>query len=472
METNKDLNLLLRGRSPLIAIESNDENSVLELLKTSALAAIAVEYRPLFRWTVTDGLQRLDIDLAPQAINSEPEDVLGHIRAVTQPGVYVLLDFHPFLENPVNTRLLKDICLGFDRCEKHVLLVGHSVSIPAELTAFATRYSISLPDEAARESLVRAIAKEWSERNPGQKVRSDTKALQLLISNLAGLPTEDVRRLARNAIYDDGTIATSDLPELMKSKYELLNQNTAVSYEYETAHFNDIGGMRKLKAWLAQRKAAFSGAPLPANLDPPKGVLLIGVQGCGKSLAAKATAGAFGLPLLRLDFGAIYNKYHGESEKNLREALALASAMAPCVLWIDELEKGIAGGNDDSGTSRRILGAFLTWMSERQAGVFVVATANDISALPPELVRKGRFDEIFFVDLPRRAVRRDIFALQLKSRGLNPADFDLDELARSARGFSGAEIEQVIVSALYSAHASGESLTTQNMAKEAKSTRP
>lgn len=472
MDKYRDLRLLLGGRSPLIVIESQDEKRVLQLLKNLVVGSAAATYRPLFRWTITDGLQRVDIDLAPQSHNADPAEVLGHIRATRQDGFYVLLDFHPYLEDPVNVRRLKDVCLDFEQCHRYVILLGHAVKIPPELESFAATFELELPDEGERARIVNDVAEEWSARNAGQRVRSDKQALSMLIRNLAGMPAEDTRRLARNAIYDDGAIRDDDLPKVMQAKYELLNQNGALSFEYETATFGKVGGMRRLKQWLAQRASVFRGDKDAPPLDPPRGILLTGVQGCGKSLAAKATAAAFGVPLLRLDIATIYNKYHGETERNLRESLTTADAMAPCVLWIDELEKGIASGRDETGTSKRVLGSFLTWMAERASRVFIVATANDISALPPELVRKGRFDEIFFVDLPNDDVRRDIFSLQLKDRELRPADFDLALLAARSDGFSGAEIEQLIVSGLYRAHASGNPLNTKILVQEIAATRP
>ncbi|MEO0997530.1 MAG: AAA family ATPase, partial [Pseudomonadota bacterium] len=434
MDTQKDLALLLGGRAPLIVVETSDEKRTIDLLKASALASAVGEYRPLFRWTVTDGLQRLDIELEPQPHNSEPRDVLGHIRSTRMAGTYVLLDFHPYLEDPVHVRLLKDICLAFDECQRYVVLVGHALAIPDELAPFSARFDLSLPDVAEREAIVRRVADEWVTRNPGRKVRGDREALTLLVDNLAGLSSQDTERLAHNAIFDDGAISREDLPSVMQAKYALLNRDGGLSYEYDTADFSQLAGLSRLKAWLEQRRGAFVGDEAMRHLDPPKGVLLTGVQGCGKSLAAKATAGAFGVPLLRLDMGALYNKFYGESEKNVREALATASVMAPCVLWIDEIEKALATGMDQSGTSRRILGTLLTWMAERRSRVFLVATANDITALPPELVRKGRFDEIFFVDLPDESVRAEIFDVHLRARDIDGAAVDSAGLARASGG--------------------------------------
>ena len=445
---------------------------MLELLQSITIARASDSYAPLFRWTITDGLQRIDISLEPQAINAQPTDVLKHIRAVSKPGIYVLLDFHPFLEDPVHIRLLKDICMRAQEINRQIVLISHTVKIPQELESYCARFDMALPSETDRTMIVKKAAKEYSQDNPGARVQVDPKAHELLIQNLAGLPWADTERLARNAIYVDGAITRSDLPDVMQAKYELLNRGGALQFEHDTARFNDVGGLTRLKSWLQQRRPAFRGDGGAAHLDVPKGILLLGVQGCGKSLAAKATAGIFGVPLLRLDFGAIYDKYHGETERKLRESLKTADVMSPCVLWIDEIEKGIAGRGGETGTTQRVLGSFLTWMAERRSKVFVVATANDISTLPPELVRKGRFDEIFFVDLPNDSVRVSILAIHLTNRKQSLKNFDLKRLSTATDGFSGAEIEQAIVSSLYAAHAQNEPLATNHILAEIKQTRP
>ncbi|QKQ28026.1 AAA family ATPase [Candidatus Reidiella endopervernicosa] len=245
-----------------------------------------------------------------------------------------------------------------------------------------------------------------------------------------------------------------------------------LSYEFDTARFGEVGGLRKLKSWLEPRRAIFHSEVDDKRLDPPKGVLLLGVQGGGKSLAAKAVAGSWNVPLLRLDFAAIHDTFHGETERKMRESLKMAEAMAPCVLWIDEIEKGISTQDHDGGTSKRVLGSLLTWMAEKQSSVFIVATANEIDQLPPELVRKGRFDEIFFVDLPSAEVRRDIFEIHLKKREIEAERFDTGMLAAQSEGFSGAEIEQAIVSALYATHANQSELGTGDILEELIQTRP
>jgi SpoVK/Ycf46/Vps4 family AAA+-type ATPase len=471
MDQRHDLELILRSGTPVVVLETEDEARILEML-LAMLRSADGDYVPLFRWSVTDGLQRQDIALEAQKVNSEPTDVLRHIRAVEKPGVYVLLDFHPFLDDPVHVRLLKDICIQQPGIRRQLVMISHKIDLPMELEPYAARVEMALPNDKERMSIIQGIADQWSRDNAGAKVQADQKAYQLLVRNLAGLTWRDTERLARNAICMDGAITRSDLPEVMKAKYELLNKGGVLQFEYDTAKFGDVGGLSRLKHWLGQRRAAFRGDADARHLDPPKGLLLIGVQGCGKSLAAKATAGAFGVPLLRLDLGAVYDKYHGETERKLRESLRTADVMAPCVLWLDEIEKGIAGRGGETGTTQRVLGTLLTWMAEKKSLVFVVATANEVSALPPELVRKGRFDEIFFVDLPNAGIRQAILSIHLGSRRNDPAAFDLPSLAAASDGFSGAEIEQAIVSALYAAHARKQPLTTALIAEELQQTRP
>jgi len=445
---------------------------MLEMLQSITISGAALNYQPLFRWTVTDGLQRIDIALEPQPLNSEPTEVLKHIRAVSKPGIYVLLDFHPFLENPMHIRLLKDICIRYREIPRQIVLISHTVKLPDELESFSARFEMALPSEDERRKIIQGVADEWARENPGSRVQADSKAYELLVRNLAGLTYSDTTQLARNAIYVDGAITKSDLPGVMQAKYELLNRGGALQFEYETARFSDVGGLTRLKQWLTQRRAVFRGDASAAHLDSPKGILLLGIQGCGKSLAAKATAGIFGVPLLRLDFGAIYDKYHGETERKLRESLSTADVMSPCVLWIDEIEKGIAGRGGETGTTQRVLGTFLTWLAEKKSHVFVVATANDITALPPELVRKGRFDEIFFVDLPDENIRASIVAIHLTSREQELRNFDIEALSTATQGFSGAEIEQAVVSAFYAAHSRKESLATQHILEEIEQTKP
>ena len=471
MNNRHDLEVVLKAGPPIVVIETTDESRILSVLVDIASSTAARGYRPLFRWSITDGLQRLDLDLEPQRHNADPADVLGHIRAIDGPGVYALLDFHPFLTDPVNVRMLKDIAITAAEKGISLLLISHEIDLPPELKGFEARFELRTPTPEQTREAIEKLIEEYRAENPESAVRIDPRALDLLVKNLKGLTLADTKRLARNAIHQDGAITDDDIPAIMQAKYQLLSQDGILSFEYETAAFAEVAGFHSLKVWLNRRKAAFAGEK-PPTLDPPRGVLLVGVQGCGKSLAAKAAAGLFGVPLLRLDFGALYNKYHGETEKNLRSSLQTADIMSPCVLWIDEIEKGIATGQDESGTSRRVLGTFLTWMAERRSEVFLVATSNDITELPPEFVRKGRFDEIFFVDLPQPVVRADILSIHMRARNIDPTHFDLPRLVSATDGFSGAEIEQGVVSALYSAHATGKTLQEEHLLAEFGRTRP
>lgn len=444
-----DLGLVLDSKVKLIVIESWDEQRVLETLTTLAVK----RGLGLFTWAVTEGLQRLGFggDPVGDGASTDAEAALRLIKADPQPNLYVMCDLHPFFDdNPKLVRLLKEVAMAEAIHKPTLVLVSHAMKLPAEVQRYSARFSLALPSEDELLAIVREEAARWSERNRGARVRTDNRTLQQVVKNLRGLSHGEARSLARNVICDDGAITQEDLPELNKTKFQLLDLEGVLSFEYDTARFADVGGLGNLKRWLGERQSAFMEAK-PANM--PKGMLLVGVQGGGKSLAAKAVAGLWGLPLLRLDFACLYNKFFGETERNLRDALKLAEQMAPCVLWMDELEKGLASGDQDGGVSQRVLGTLLTWMSERKAPVFMVATANAIHRLPPELVRKGRFDELFFVDLPGAEVRAEIFRIHLSRRDIDPAQFDLPVLAASSDGFSGAEIEQAVVGMLYAAQA-------------------
>src|ERR1700732_1502278 len=434
-DPRRELQTLLASRLALIVVESREESRVLTLVREVSLKVRQGRGWGVFQWTVTEGLQRVDIDLGgPQRTLADPEQLLKHLRATPMPGIYVLLDFHPYLKDPVNVRLLKDIAQSYDRVARTVLLMSYEVTLPEELEHLAARLHLALPTINERLMIVTRVAKEWTAANPDKPLHLDSDVLAKLVDNLNGLTASDAERLVRHAIFDHGTLTLSDLAGVMSAKYELLNRRGALSYEPATAKFTDVGGMQNLRHWLANRKPAFDGSA--PELDPPKGVLLLGVQGCGKSLAARAAAGIFGVPLVRLDFGALYTKWQGEAEKNLRESLQAAEGLAPCVLWVDEIEKALAEGDGDNGVSRRVLGPFLTWLAEQRSRIFVVATANDISALPPELIRKGRFDEIFFVDLPNSATRAEILRIHAARRGIALDAAALARLAQACEGFS------------------------------------
>lgn len=459
-----ELEVLLASRVPILVIETHEERRVLALLVQCAVRL----RQALFRWTVTEGLARIDLDLEPARRAVEPAAVLGEIRASEREAIYALVDFHPYLSEPLHLRQLKDIALAM-QARRTLVLLAHELQLPAELARYSARFELTLPGREEIERAVRAEARAWAEANGAGSVAADRDSLARVVDNLLGLPAEDVRRLARAAVADDGALSAADLPAIQKEKFRLLSAGGVLGFEHDTTRLAEVGGFARMKRWLDLRRAAFTDA---GGGDRPKGILLLGVQGCGKSMAAKAVAGAWGVPLLRLDFGALYNKFYGESERNMRESLRTAASMAPCVLWIDEIEKGIASDSSDGGTSRRVFGTFLTWLAENRAAVFVVATANSIEALPPELVRKGRFDEIFFVDLPDEAERETIVRIHLARRGLDPRAIDVAALAHACAGFSGAELEQVVVSGIYAARAQNTEAGTAHLLFEASQTRP
>jgi hypothetical protein len=463
----RDLAAIVRSRTPLIAVESNEEPQVVSLVRQIGHDL----QRKAFRWTVTEGMQAFDPNDQPQQSVLKSQEVLNYIKSSSHSCLFALLDFRRYLEDDVHVRFLKDIALSYGKHYTTVMLVGTVLQVPEELRPFTAYFRLPLPTPDELRGIVYDVAAEWGAEHGRREVQTTNKAIDLLVRNLAGLTATDARRLAVKAINDNGAITESDIPDVMRAKYELLGRDSPLSFEHETAQFVEVGGMARLRHWLDVRKSFFREDP-PENLDPPRGLLLLGVQGCGKSLAAKAAAGIFGVSLLRLDFGVLYSKYYGETERNLRKALDTAEVMAPCVLWLDEIEKGLAVADDDDGLSRRVLGTLLTWMSERKKPVFLVATANDIMRLPPEIVRKGRFDEIFFVDLPSAANRREILAIHLRKRCLDPAKFELDGLTTATDGFSGSEIEQAIVSAMYTAHAQARELSQADLLAEIQQTRP
>ncbi|MFT5118607.1 MAG: SpoVK/Ycf46/Vps4 family AAA+-type ATPase, partial [Kiritimatiellia bacterium] len=450
MEELHDIELMLKKGISLIAIESYEEPRVLELCTRLAIKS----YRNLYRWSSSDGLVNGATTGVgdSEATLQKPEELLASIRQKNEPGIYVLCDFHAYFDEPKVVRALKDIALyGGDHIT--LVLVSHEVILPPEIHRYSTRFQLNFPSESQIRKIVLDEVREWQKKNSGHRVKVDAKTLLLLISNLRGLTASDVKRLARGAIYNDGAISISDISAVNQSKFELMNMSNILSFEYDTAQFGQVGGLHGLKNWLADRKDAFIQPQ--DNVDKPKGIMLLGVQGGGKSLAAKAIAGLWNVPLLRLDMGALYNKYHGETERNLRDTLQLADNVSPCVLWMDEIEKSL-GQSDNEGISLRVLGTLLTWMAERDSAVFIVATSNDVSRLPPELLRKGRLDEIFFVDLPNQKDRQRIADIHSKRRELTLSVSDTDAIADATEGFTGAEIEQAIVAALYTAKAKKE----------------
>lgn len=466
MNDLKDLELIIKSGISIIFIESSDEPGIEAISKR-----LGSRFgKTVSKWTITTGLVALDQASSPRYKEQKLASVLANIAKMTQPGIILCLDAHPWMEDPLTVRLLREIAQD-DTTDHTLILVGLDFDIPKELKTIAARFEFTLPTNEQLHTLIKKESLKWGEKNH-RSVKASKDVIEALTRNLLGLTLTDARRLVKNAIYDDGVLTEDDIPKIIKEKYKLLDTDGVLSFELDTGKFNDVAGLSNLKQWLKRRKKIFLSSEAPKGLDPSKGVLLLGVQGGGKSLAAKSVAGSWGIPLLRLDFGALYNKFYGETERNLRESLKSAEAMAPCVLWIDEIEKGISTDSNDGGPSKRVLGTLLTWMAERKSKVFLVATANDIEALPPELLRKGRFDEIFFIDLPSEEVRIEIFRIHLRKRDIDPETIDLEALGKASIKFSGAEIEQAVVASLYTSHAQDEELTVEHLLDEIKTTRP
>lgn len=464
-----DLFHLIKSRVPVITIETRDEKEAV-LLIVSLADSIK---KPIYGWNLVKGFSLLDRQGNIEGANQlQPTEVLTTIHEKYKSALFVLMDFHPYLQDNRNVRLLKEIALNSERMGYTIFFISTQIDLPDEIKHFSAKFELAFPTEDKIKSYLSQLIEKWILENPKKNVQVDESVINVFVKNLHGLTFPEIKRITYNALRDHA-LAKDDIPEINKAKYQLLNKDNVLYYEHDTSSFADVGGLQNLKEWLEKRKKLFIGDIKNTGLDIPKGVLLLGVQGSGKSLAAKAIAGTWGIPLLRLDFGTLYNKYYGETERKIREALKMADMMAPCVLWIDEIEKGLASSDaGDSGTSKRVLGTFLTWMAERKTLVFLVATANDIQNLPPELMRKGRMDEIFFVDLPDEGVRKEILMIHLKKRELNPDNFDLNKIAQACEGFSGSEIEQVIVSGFYSVAGGYMHLTTEILLDEIKKTRP
>lgn len=463
MSDRGDLALMIDSRVPIILIESHDERRVLALLAEIALR----QGLAMIEWSRVRGIERGALERGPIPDTpraGEPDDALLEIARTPGPALWALCDLPPHLPNdPYRVRLLKEIALDYERLHNTLVLVGHRIELPAELSRLTARFTMRLPDRAELMAIVREQAEQWARSNQGARVRTDRRTLDRLCNSLRGVSEADARMLIRHAVVRDGAITESDLPEINRLKFELLDAEGVLHFEYDVPDMSQLAGLENLQDWLGQRRAMLTGRDQGSDLDRPRGLLLLGVQGSGKSLAARCIAGELSLPLLRLDFGNLFNKYIGETERNLRESLAQAERMSPCVLWMDEIEKGLDTSGSDNATARRVLGTLLTWLAENDRPVFVVATANDVRALPPELMRKGRLDEIFFVDLPGLQARRDILELHLHRRDCPVDQIDLGQLAVCSDGFTGAELEQAVVAARYQVLEEGGPVTTETL---------
>jgi hypothetical protein len=488
------LKILINSSTPIVVMETVEEVRALSLVHT-ACSDLSLA---LFEWTIADGLVRSGSGAAvpqPRATimgnaagsstagastamynTADPVQALSNLETMTIEAVFVFKDFHRHMDNPVVVRRLRDVGQKFSANRRTLVLTAPAIEMPPELVSLVEFLDLPLPDcdrlrEIIRESYTRMAGSHTL------KLQLDSNGVDAMAANLRGLTEEAAERAISQTVVGRQALSPECVTDVLDAKKALLQRSEMLEFVDATDNMSSVGGLENMKRWLEQRRGAWDDGALKFGLEPPKGVIILGVQGCGKSLCARAVAGEWKLPLVKFDTAAVYDKFIGETEKRIQKVFRVAEGLAPCVLWIDELEKVFAGSGPDSasadaGVSSRLLASFLSWMQDRKPAVFVAATCNNITVLPPELIRKGRFDELFFVDLPSAAERKQIFGIQLTKRKRNPPDFDLDRVAEAAKGFSGAELESAVQTALYAAFARRQELSTEDLLTALSSTVP
>ncbi|MCI0537838.1 MAG: AAA family ATPase [Verrucomicrobiales bacterium] len=477
MQLRTEIETLVRARYPILYIVSSEEVRVQEMIEE----IMAHRQKKVFEWSCTTGVVAAGTSIqSTKPRNSPTKDPMAALDQVidqVEPAVFLFKDFHPFLTkgNPMVIRKLKEIAQHLKNSHKTIILVSPVVEIPIELDKEITLLNFPLP---AREELGRLLEKIIAELRQFSQVRIQLNppARDRLLQAALGLTLGEAENVFAKIIVRDEQLSGDDVHEIFAEKQQIIRKSGLLEYYATEESFASIGGLAVLKEWLQKRAVAFSREARDFGLPAPKGMLLLGVQGCGKSLCAKAVASLWQFPLLRFDMGRMFAGLVGSSEENVRRAIAVAESVAPAILWVDEIDKAFSGarvsGASDGGTTARVLSTFLTWLSEKTAPVFVVATANDVSQLPPELLRKGRLDEMFFVDLPLAEERQQIFQIHLAKRGRDPEHFDLITLGEATLNFSGAEIEEAIISALYDAFSERTELTTKHILNALRQTVP
>jgi hypothetical protein len=462
-----ELTLLVLSRYPLVVIEGAEESRVSDLVEQVALDLGL----PLLEWSSSQGLVRRGIGPIPDT--RDPDRALRHLLEHPEERLVHLRDLHPYFDRAEVVRHLREAEQRAAPTRSALILSGASITLPAELVPLAASLRVSLPGPRELDRLLRGTVREL-EAQRRTAIALDDDGRRALVEAMRGLHLDEARRALYRVALADGRLDSGDAEGLREDRRRRLQLGSQLEWIEPVSGLDALGGAPHFKRWVGRRKDAFSEAARRFGVEEPRGLLLVGIPGTGKSLACRALAGEWELPLLRLDPGRLYDKFVGESEANLRRALASAEAMAPSVLWLDEIEKALAsgGGVADDGLSQRMLGTFLTWLQERPAPVFVLATANDVSRLPMELLRRGRFDEVFFVDLPSAEERARILAIHLERRGREPGQFPLEELAEACEGFTGAELEGVVVAALYHAFSERKPLAPAHLRHEIDATRP
>jgi AAA+ superfamily predicted ATPase len=462
---------LITGGYCCISVVTYEEQYALEMVRQVALSL----NRDVWIWSVAGGVK--DGLLAESLFIADTESPAAGLRNFTnakEGSICVTLDLAEYLKGGVALRILRDIIELFKKNGSTLVMIDSNDNLPVVVGSYARPFEISFPDKDELKEIIRKTLQRFHRKKPIE-VGISQRGLDTIVRNLSGLTRRQAERIIVDTVAEDRRFDDNDINVVISSKRRIVQHGGLLEYIQTPLDLSEIGGMRHLKKWLDERKDAFTSNAEDFGLKSPKGVLMLGVQGAGKSLCAKAVATAWHQPLLRMDPGALFASYIGESERNLRDALRQTEAMSPVILWIDEIEKGFASAasqSTDGGLSKRMFGTLLTWMQEHEDPVFVIATANDIEALPPELLRKGRFDEIFFVDLPTEPVRKEIFAIHLKKRKRDPEQFDLEALARTSEGYSGSEIEQAVISALHAAYADKTELDTNRILSALRTSPP
>jgi ATP-dependent 26S proteasome regulatory subunit len=451
-----EIETLIRARYPILYITTWEETRVQNII----IEIAAKRQKKAYEWTYSSGIIPAGSSIQPQknrnAPTKDPLVALDQVIEQVEPAIFLFKDFHPFLtkNNFAVVRKLKDIALHLKNSYKTILLIGPVLEIPPELDKEITVVSFPLPAKEDLGALLDRIVSELADHRQ-VTIDLDPPGRERLLQAALGLTLGEAENVLAKIIVSSQRLSADAVNAVFSEKQQIVRKSGLLEYYDSEIDFDSIGGLDVLKDWLRKRVAAFTPEARSFGLPPPKGILLLGVQGCGKSLCAKAVAHVWQLPLLRFDMGRMFGSLVGSSEENVRRAISVAESVAPAVLWVDEIDKAFAGSQSsavtDGGTTARVFGTFLTWLSEKTAPVFVVATANDVTQLPPELMRKGRLDEIFYVDLPSPEERQEVFRIHLSKRGRDPRTFDLETLTIASQGFSGAEIEEAIISALYDA---------------------
>ncbi|MBA3920925.1 MAG: AAA family ATPase [Nostocaceae cyanobacterium] len=465
----EELDILIQAQYPLIYLVTSEEERAEQTVAT--IAQLARPQRRIYLWTVTHGIVEYGQPRNVTQHNTvSPEAALEWIIRQKEPSIFVLKDLHPFIDAPATTRSLRDAIAGFKGLQKTIILMSPVQQVPIELEKEVVVLDYPMPDMGE----LNLVLSRHIDQNRGRRLT--TEAREKLLRAALGLTKDEAEKVYRKAQVTTGKLTETEVDIVLSEKKQLIRRNGILEYIEEDETIDAIGGLEELKKWLTQRSNAFTEKAREYGLPQPKGMLILGVPGCGKSLIAKTTSRLWGLPLLRLDMGRVYDgSMVGRSEANLRNALKTAESISPVILFIDELDKSFAGsgsGDSDGGTSNRIFGSFLTWMQEKKSPVFVMATANRVERLPGEFLRKGRFDEIFFVDLPTPEERCAIFKIHLTKRRSEITRFDLEQLAKVSDGFSGAEIEEAIIAAMYEAFAQEREFTQLDIIAAIKSSLP